>query len=375
VTGGTGRDPDEGRTVRWSRTGQAPEPGPAIATLLRRFRATRVVVVGDSIFDAYLEGTATRLCREGPVPVVSISERREAAGGAANVAVNCSALGARVELCSVVGDDEAGARVLEIARDHGVGLDGVVVAPARTTPAKRRILANGHLLARFDEGTEHALGPAEAASLCAVLAPACARADVTIVSDYGLGVLSDVVLEALARCSGAPLVVDGRDPRRLRAVRPAICAPSFDDVAPLIGAARNDRGNRPGAVAAARDQLLAETGAAVVVVTLDRDGAVVLEHDAEPQQVAGHALRERCAAGAGDTFTAALALASAAGAPSSVAAAVAAAAAAVVVGKPSTATCSPTELRARMRSTPQAAGGHASLDGGAGGRFRQTVPR
>jgi D-beta-D-heptose 7-phosphate kinase/D-beta-D-heptose 1-phosphate adenosyltransferase len=57
----------------------------------------RVLVVGEAMLDTYLIGSANRLSREAPVPVVAVDERIDAAGGAANSAVNLRALGARVE--------------------------------------------------------------------------------------------------------------------------------------------------------------------------------------------------------------------------------------------------------------------------------------
>jgi rfaE bifunctional protein nucleotidyltransferase chain/domain len=65
-------------------------------------------------------------------------------------------------------------------------------------------------------------------------------------------------------------------------------------------------------------------------------------------------VRERCCTGAGDTFTAAFALGLAAGGDPAAAAEVASAAATVVVAKPGTATCSPAELRLRLRLLPGA---------------------
>ncbi|MCW2952292.1 MAG: D-glycero-beta-D-manno-heptose 1-phosphate adenylyltransferase [Conexibacter sp.] len=320
-----------------------------VSSLLRRFQSIAVAVVGDVIYDAYLDGPATRLCREGPVPVVAIADRREAAGGAANVAVNLAALGARVELFAVIGDDDAGACVLEIARRHGVGTDGVLVSSRRRTCAKLRVLAGGQILVRYDEGTETPPAPEEQQRLLRALAGGLARADAVVLSDYRAGVVTDRLIESVARHGrGVPLVVDGRDPRRFRAARPAICTPSFSEAAPLAGPSALTAADRAGVIAASAERILAETGADVAVVTLDRDGAVVLEAGRPARRVVREAVPERSSAGAGDTFTAALALAAVAGTDPMTAAVVAAAAAEVVVAKRGTATCSPAELRLRL---------------------------
>jgi D-beta-D-heptose 7-phosphate kinase / D-beta-D-heptose 1-phosphate adenosyltransferase len=129
--------------------------------VLERFSELTVTVVGDVLYDAYLHGRPHGLCREAPVPVVRIEDRFEAAGGAANVAVNLAALGAHVRLLPVVGADDPGPRVLDIARAHRVDVDHVVVSRRRRTPAKRPVLAGDQMLVRFDEGSEAPLDRAD----------------------------------------------------------------------------------------------------------------------------------------------------------------------------------------------------------------------
>jgi rfaE bifunctional protein kinase chain/domain/rfaE bifunctional protein nucleotidyltransferase chain/domain len=314
-----------------------------------RFSTIDVAVVGDLIYDAYLDGRATRVSREGPAPVVEVEERQEAAGGAANVAVNLAALGARVELYSVIGDDDAGARIVEIAREHGVGIDGVVVSETRRTCAKQRVLADGHMLVRFDEGTEAPPEPGEEARVHAAVGRGVRTANAVVVSDYGAGVVTDGLIDRVVRGMGdVPLVVDGHDPCRFRHARPAVSAPSFTEVAPLLAISPEAAGGRAEAVAASGERILMHTGAEIAVVTLDRDGAVVLERGRRPRCVVTDAIRELCATGAGDTFTAALTLSLVAGTDAVSAASIAAAAAGVVVGKPGTSTCSLAELRRRL---------------------------
>jgi D-beta-D-heptose 7-phosphate kinase / D-beta-D-heptose 1-phosphate adenosyltransferase len=325
-----------------------------VAGLLRRLPELTIAVAGDVIYDAYLDGRAARLSREGPVPVVAIEDCSEAPGGAANVAVNLAALGAQVTFCSVIGDDHPGARVLEMLRSHGVAVGGLVQSPLRRTCAKRRVLAGGRMLLRFDEGTEGPTTPRERARMRASLAGAVAEADAVLLSDYGTGVLAEDLVQCVVRARGdRQLVVAGRDPRRFRDARPAICVPSFSEICPLLspGFAEEDRA---GAVAAAADVILAETGADAAVITLDRDGAMVIEDGSPPHQVFVDAVPERCSAGAGDTFAAALTLAAVAGADLVTAAEIASVAASIVVAKPSTAACGLAELRLRLLAAGKA---------------------
>src|SRR4051812_36085701 len=97
-----------------------------LAHLVDAFAGIDVLVVGEGMFDSYLEGTAGRLGREGPVPIVNITSRTDAPGGAANTAVNVRSLGGRVTLLSVVGDDLDGAFLLQALQKHSVPTNHVL---------------------------------------------------------------------------------------------------------------------------------------------------------------------------------------------------------------------------------------------------------
>src|SRR5947199_4294639 len=81
---------------------------PPFAPLIDRLAKLRVLVIGEAMLDCYLEGSTDRICQEAPVPIVAISRRIDAPGGAANSAVNAAALGAEVRLLSAIGDDREG---------------------------------------------------------------------------------------------------------------------------------------------------------------------------------------------------------------------------------------------------------------------------
>jgi D-beta-D-heptose 7-phosphate kinase/D-beta-D-heptose 1-phosphate adenosyltransferase len=311
-----------------------------------------VVVVGDAILDAYLCGRAARLSREAPVPVISLDGREHLPGGAANVAANTAALGARTRLVSAVGDDAEGDRLLALLAARGIGTEHVVRVPGRTTNAAQRLLAGVHLVARFDQGPDRPLdGDAERA-LCGEIAGALACADVVIVSDYDLGVFSEGVVSALVDAAGRRrrlVVVDGKRFDWAHRLRPTVATPNYDEavrvLAPLEAAVATDRA---GVVEAHGERLLDLTGAELGIVTLDRDGAVVVERGRPSHRTYPRRVREVSGTGAGDTFAAALALALGAGASSTTAAEIASAAAAVSVAQEKTGHCDVADLRRQL---------------------------
>jgi D-beta-D-heptose 7-phosphate kinase/D-beta-D-heptose 1-phosphate adenosyltransferase len=123
--------------------------------------------------------------------------------------------------------------------------------------------------------------------------------------------------------------------------------PNFRQALGLLGA--SDRGGpRPELIAAEGERILAETGARIAAVTLDSEGALVLERGRDPYRTYARREADSRSMGAGDTFAAALALALAAGADTPGAAELASAAAGVVVAKEATACCASDELLAAM---------------------------
>ena len=141
-----------------------------LSRLINSFAGLDVLVIGDAMLDSYLEGTASGLCREAPVPVVALAGRVDVPGGAANTAANVRALGGRARLLSVVGDDpEAG--LLRRALDrYGVGIEDVLTQPGRRTLAKQRVVASSQVLVRFDHGSSEPIDQAAEAALIERLA-------------------------------------------------------------------------------------------------------------------------------------------------------------------------------------------------------------
>ena len=321
-----------------------------LPSLLDRFRGLRVVVVGEAMLDAYLEGGAARLSAEAPVPVVAVEERRHLPGGAANAAANVRALGAEVTLLSAVGDDREGRLLREALGAHGVGSGRLVVEPGRATQAKTRVVAAGQMLLRFDGGSTGPLGAEAEDAFLARLADAVRDADAIVVSDYGYGIVTPAVVAALAdlqRRDERVLVVDSKDLRAYREAAVTAVKPNFRQALGLLGA--SDRsGPRPELIAAEGERILAETGARIAAVTLDSEGALVLERGRDPYRTYARREADSRSMGAGDTFAAALALALAAGADTPAAAELASAAAGVVVAKEGTACCDADELLAAV---------------------------
>src|SRR5262245_46653964 len=108
--------------------------------LVQRLGRPRVLVVGDLMLDRYVWGDAARISQEAPVVLLHADRREERLGGASSVATMLRALGARVSLAGVVGDDADAARVRRMLGDLGIDQDAVLTDPGRPTTVKERYI-------------------------------------------------------------------------------------------------------------------------------------------------------------------------------------------------------------------------------------------
>jgi len=329
----------QGRTRGGGRLDRA-----RLERILARFAEVELLVLGDVVLDEYLWGDVDRVSPEAPVPVVHLRDESTVLGGAGNVVRNVVALGGRCRFCSAVGDDPAGARVLDLLKELGVDTEGTVVLPDRPTTRKSRVVARSQQIVRFDRETTEPIPPAAVRALLAGLDAALPRADAAILEDYGKGLLTrrttGQVMRRLAS-AGVPVAVDPK--HDLAAYRgAALLKPNVRETEALTGIPIRGSADLARAVARLRKKV----GAADVVVTRGAEGMTCFASDDEAG-VDVHTLAREVfdVQGAGDTTIAALELARAAGASLLEAAVIANAAAGVVVGKIGTATVGRDEIR------------------------------
>ncbi|WP_210508617.1 D-glycero-beta-D-manno-heptose 1-phosphate adenylyltransferase [Naasia sp. SYSU D00057] len=319
--------------------------------------APLVTVYGEPMLDGWWHGTSTRLAREAPAPIVALGAKDEVPGGAANTAMNLAALGARVRFVGLVGEDEAGASVRAALAEAGVDVTFLLSDSELRTITKTRIVVADQVLVRLDEGNDSGYPPQALGRLAAAAVAASEGADAEIVCDYGTGMLTGPVHDALASRSSRPpvLLVDAREDGGWADLSPDLVTPNAEETAALMGVPLKRGTDRVATVTDRADRLLAVTGATAAVVTLDRDGTVLLDGTGTVHRTWARPASDKQASGAGDTFAAALTLARATGLPLAVSADFAQAAADVVVGRSGTSVCSGADLLGHLARFADAA--------------------
>jgi D-glycero-beta-D-manno-heptose-7-phosphate kinase len=312
----------------------------ALPTALPDFRRARVLVVGDVMLDRYWFGDVQRISPEAPVPVVKIGATEERPGGAANVARNVAALGAKAVLLSVIGDDEAGtalAKLLERDRvEASLHRDATV-----STTVKLRVVGRQQQLLRID--FENMPSRAVLSDKLAEFDTLAADCDVIIFSDYGKGSLAHVdKMIAAAREAGKRTLVDpkGDDYDRYRGA--TVLTPNRSEMREVVGRWANDADLEKRA-----QTLREELGLEALLVTRSEEGMSLFRAEGALHEVA-KAREVFDVSGAGDTVIATLAVMLASGADLAQAMRVANHAGGIVVGKLGTAVVHPEELRAAL---------------------------
>jgi rfaE bifunctional protein kinase chain/domain len=181
--------------------------------IFEQFHQMRAIVIGDAMVDTYMWGTVDRVSPEAPIPIVSVTHRESRLGGAANVSLNISALGAVPVLFSVIGDDDKGRKFQKMIRKNNLPEHGIFMDPNRVTTVKSRIIGKGQHIARVDEESTGLID----ASIEQMLADGIKKeiesnkVDVIIFVDYDKGVITPGLFEEInnvAQKKGIPVAAD-----------------------------------------------------------------------------------------------------------------------------------------------------------------------
>jgi len=310
--------------------------------MLPNFENARVLVVGDVMLDRYWFGEVSRISPEAPVPVVHVASTEERPGGAANVARNAAALGAKGARRAVVGEDEAGRSLQRLMASERV--ETVLHRdPGLDTTVKLRVVGRQQQLLRIDFETtpSHEVLENKLNDFQRLLGDT----DVVILSDYGKGGLKHIrQMIDLARKAGKPVLVDPKGDEYERYRGATLLTPNRGEFREVAGKWSSEE-----ELSRKAEQLRHDLDLDALLVTRSEEGMTLYRAEGalhEPAQ----AREVFDGSGAGDTVIATLGVMLAAGADLPQAMHLANLAAGIVVGKLGTAVVGREELQAEFQS-------------------------
>ena len=315
---------------------------------IQRFSSIRVAVMGDFIADEFIYGATSRISREAPVLVLDFTGREIVPGGGGNAAMNAAALGGNVRAIGALGADEAGQELRRAMGKHGIDTELLWADPERVTPTKTRIMAGGRntkrqQVIRVDHEKKLDLSESlESRMVREIERMADDGLDALLISDYGLGVVTKGVKDAIRKLSTELIItVDSRYAGDSFLGVTAI-TPNEEEVEGMLGYwPDEERLDEAGAT------LLEKTGARAVLITRGDKGMSLFEGNVPRADIPIHGSDQVLdVTGAGDTVITAFTLSLAVGASMREAAEIANRAAGLVVMKAGTTVVEPHELLA-----------------------------
>jgi D-beta-D-heptose 7-phosphate kinase/D-beta-D-heptose 1-phosphate adenosyltransferase len=301
---------------------------------LGRIASCRILVVGDIMLDEYVWGNVGRISPEAPVPVVAVTRETRALGGAGNVAVNISGLGAVVFLAGLVGADPPGREIVRMLKARRIGVSGIVTDRNRPTTTKTRVVAHNQQVVRVDRENKEPPGPRAGDALRKTVRSAVREVDGVVLSDYRKGALSRELVEDVviaAKRSGAFVVVDPKRTDFSFYRGCTLITPNKHEAEAALGG-RELPGDKE--IMEGGKALLRKSGARAILITRGEEGMSLVERGRRSYfHIPAQARQVFDVTGAGDTVIGTLAAGMGAGASLRDAALLANLAAGVVVGE------------------------------------------
>jgi D-beta-D-heptose 7-phosphate kinase/D-beta-D-heptose 1-phosphate adenosyltransferase len=313
-----------------------------------RFPSTRTLVVGDVMLDHYIWGKVSRISPEAPVPVVNVTKESVLLGAATNVVNNIHALGGKVNICGVIGHDEAGRQLIHMLRVQGIHTDGLIVEGGRPTTIKTRVIAHSQQVVRFDRETKVGIERDTHRRIFEyVKRQADDGLDAIVLSDYSKGVVTKDLVRDIVKLAKKKDMIVSVDPKVNHFSiysGVTILTPNTKEasIGSKIEIEDDESLLRAGAL------LLKRLKCNAVLVTRGEHGMSLFERGGRVTHIPTVAQEVFDVTGAGDTVISTLTLAMAASADMVDAARLSNYAAGIVVGVVGTATVKPDELKQKI---------------------------
>lgn len=319
-----------------------------LRNIIYNFQNTRVMVIGDLILDEFIWGKVDRISPEAPVPVVWADRESFMPGGASNVANNVAALGGKVDLVGVIGNDDRGGILKSEMSQRNIVIDGIFIDNTRPTVLKTRVIAHKQQVVRIDKEVISPLSNRIISKIVAYVKKRIKDIDILIIEDYGKGVITPQLLKSivpLAKRHKKTIAVDPKEDHFSFYKGVTLITPNISEASKATGVKIQNKRD----IDDAGKRLLNKLKCNMALITRGEDGMVLFKNGKRPVYIQTVAQEVYDVSGAGDTVISVFCLALASGAREIEAAHIANCAAGIVVGKVGIAVVNQAELIKRIK--------------------------
>ena len=293
-------------------------------------KSPKILVIGDLMIDHYLWGSCERISPEAPVQVINVGDESVLLGGAGNVVNNLNALGAQVDVISVIGNCETSWKLKALLANIKVNTKYLITQNKRITSKKTRIISSQQQVVRYDHENTDEINDESQKSILASFKKLVSNYDAVLLSDYGKGVLTIELTQsliAIANKKNKKVLVDpkGLDYSKYRGSY--LLTPNKKEASEATKINITDDASLTKAIT----QLKTEYDLVVSLITLSEQGVAIYDDKLRVHPTVSREVFD--VTGAGDTVLASLGFALACGYKIDAAVEFANLAAGVVVGK------------------------------------------
>jgi len=160
-------------------------------------KSPKLLVIGDLMIDHYLWGSCERISPEAPVQVINVDNESTVLGGSGNVINNLKALGAQVDVISVIGGCETSDELKILLNDINVNSKYLITQKDRITSKKSRIIAAQQQVVRYDRESTDEISTKSQTIILNTFKKIITNYDAVLLSDYGKGVLTADLTQSL----------------------------------------------------------------------------------------------------------------------------------------------------------------------------------
>ena len=299
-----------------------------------------ILVIGDLMIDHYLWGSCDRISPEAPVQVLNVQKETTVLGGAGNVINNLNALGANVDVISVIGDDLIGIE-LEKMLEKIVVNTNLIIEKDKITSKKSRLIASNQQIIRYDKESCEDIQKASEDKILKTLEENISKYEIILLSDYGKGVLTEDLTKkiiTLINSKNKKVIVDPKGSNYNKYKGAYLLTPNKKEASEATNIDIKDEPSLLEAIIKLKNECELE----ISLITLSEDGIAIFDDNLRKKPTVAREVYD--VTGAGDTILASIGFCLACNLDIDQAIHFANLAAGVVVGKLGSATASLNEI-------------------------------